>query len=308
MIIKTGIHLEEQGVGFKKSFKKELGNGKDTLFWLDVWYEDIPFKDRFKRLFRLESDPNASVHKRLGWDGISNLGSWEWVNHPRGRTGSEFDELRQIIRGMVNNNEKKDRWVWALTSNGNFSTKVLANLVRSKIINSRASGFETMRNNLVPKKVEVFVWRAMNGRLPVLSELDKRGVDLHSVRCPICDNDIETVQHALFKCNISNEVWKRISKWFDLSHGFLDQNNCFKGLSSFQMTEVGFKIWQAVEWTCGYIIWKNRNKKVFKNICWNPPMALNEIQTKSYEWIAKRCKLISIEWNTWLVNPKRLIC
>ncbi|XP_071708731.1 uncharacterized protein [Rutidosis leptorrhynchoides] len=80
IIVKTGVHLEELGFGFTKSFKKEIDNGKDTSFWLDTWFEDTPLKDRFRRLFRLERDPNVSVHNRLGWDGTSNLGSWEWVN------------------------------------------------------------------------------------------------------------------------------------------------------------------------------------------------------------------------------------
>ncbi|XP_071715255.1 uncharacterized protein [Rutidosis leptorrhynchoides] len=170
-----------------------------------------------------------------------------------------------------------------LCSSGKFSSKVLSDLVRSKLITSKVTGRETLRNNLVPRKVGIFIWRALNGRLPVLSELDKRGIDLHSVCCPICDKDIKTVQHALFQCEKSKEVWDKTHKWFDIVSGSLDSNTAFRGNSSFQTTGIGSKIRQAVEWTCGYLIWKNRNKMVFKKLCWNPPMALNEIQVKSFE-------------------------
>ncbi|GJS57295.1 ribonuclease H-like domain-containing protein [Tanacetum coccineum] len=37
-------------------------------------------------------------------------------------------------------------------------------------------------------KVNIFMWRALKGRLPVREELDKRGIDLDSVLCPSCTN------------------------------------------------------------------------------------------------------------------------
>ncbi|XP_071712229.1 uncharacterized protein [Rutidosis leptorrhynchoides] len=204
-------------------------------------------------------------------------------------------------------NEEEDRWLWTLSANGKFSSKVLSDLVRSKLIASRVTGLETLRNNFVPKKVGIFIWQALKGRLPVLSELDKRGIDLHSVLCPICEKEIETVQHALFQCEKSKEVWDKTHKWFDMVCATLDSSKAFRVNSSFQTSNIGLKIWQAIEWTCGYLIWKNRNKVVFKKLCWNPPLALNEIQVKSFEWIAKRCKSKSIEWHSWLTNPKCIV-
>ncbi|XP_071694430.1 uncharacterized protein [Rutidosis leptorrhynchoides] len=165
-----------------------------------------------------------------------------------------------------------------------------------------------MRNSLVPKKVEVFVWRAKRRRLPVLTELDKRGIDLHSVRCPICDNDIETVDHSLIFCKDTLDIWNKVYKWWGFNGVTnLSISEIFCGNSPHQLSTLGAKIWQAVEWSCGYLIWKNRNQKVFCNKSWNPPVALNEIQVKNYNWIAKRCKSKKIEWHTWLHNPLSFI-
>ncbi|XP_071699930.1 uncharacterized protein [Rutidosis leptorrhynchoides] len=205
-VVKTGHNLDKTGVEFTKSFKRKIRNGKSTLFWYDTWISNTPLYLRFKRLFRLEKEPYATVQSRLGWDGTTCNGSWDWVRQPSGRTDAELGNMVQLIQEVVVDIEQEDRWIWSPCSSGSFSTKILSDLVRSKIITSRASGIETLRNNLVPKKVEVFIWRVMNGRLPVLSELDKRGIDLHSIRCPICDNDIETVQHALFQCIKSKKI------------------------------------------------------------------------------------------------------
>ncbi|XP_071736869.1 uncharacterized protein [Rutidosis leptorrhynchoides] len=183
-------------------------------------------------------------------------------------------------------------------------TKAFTNLINSRVLIPSSSSCETLCNKLVPKKLEVFVWRARRKRLPILMELDKRGIDLHSVRCPLCDGDIETVDHSLILCKEAFDVWCKVFDWWgrggipfvNVEDLFLDsgQTNSYTGKS----------IWQAVIWSCSYLIWKNRNQKVFANKSWNTPMTLNEIQIKSFEWVAKRCKSKSIDWHTWLHNPQ----
>ncbi|XP_071709240.1 uncharacterized protein [Rutidosis leptorrhynchoides] len=161
-----------------------------------------------------------------------------------------------------------------------------------------------MRNNLVPKKLEIFIWRACQKRLPVLFEIDKRGVDLHSVRCPLCDDDLETVEHSLIFCKLSLDIWDRVFAWW----GFGNMSNLIlgeilRGKCPLSSSILGTKIWQAVEWVCAYLIWKNRNEKVFRGKSWTAPVALNEIQLKSFDWISNRLKKTKIDWLTWLHNP-----
>lgn len=51
--------------------------------------------------------------------------------------------------------------------NGVFTVKVLSLLADEKILKVDA----TAMNNLIPKKVGVFMWRALKGRIPVRMEL-----------------------------------------------------------------------------------------------------------------------------------------
>ncbi|XP_071728393.1 uncharacterized protein [Rutidosis leptorrhynchoides] len=55
------------------------------------------------------------------------------------------------------------------------------------------------------------------------------------------------------------------------------------------MSSFGSKVWQAVECVCVYLIWKNRNCKVFRGSSWSPSLALNE--SKSFEWVSHRSKV-----------------
>ncbi|XP_071738837.1 uncharacterized protein [Rutidosis leptorrhynchoides] len=169
---------------------------------------------------------------------------------------------------------------------------------------------KTLRNNLLPRKIEICVWRALKKRLPVWIELDKRGIDLHSVRCPICDNDLESVDHTLFNCSFAIDIWNRVFKWWNFSN-FSPSNgpDSLHGKSSHVMSSLGSKIWQAVAWVTLYYLWKNRNLKAFQHKGWCAPVLLNELQVKSFEWISSRIKGKNLEWTNWLTNPHMyLVC
>ncbi|GJW13151.1 RNA-directed DNA polymerase, eukaryota, reverse transcriptase zinc-binding domain protein [Tanacetum coccineum] len=106
---------------------------------------------------------------------------WDWVREPRGR----------VVGYDI------------------FSVKALSDLVEVKCINAGNHNSETTWNNLVPKKVNIFAWRAVRGRLPVRIELDKKGIDLHTILCPNCDEMCETIDHSLVFCNEAMKMHKR---------------------------------------------------------------------------------------------------
>ncbi|XP_071738647.1 uncharacterized protein [Rutidosis leptorrhynchoides] len=143
-------------------------------------------------------------------------------------------------------------------------------------------------------------------RLPVRVELDKCGIDLDSIRCPICDNDAESVEHMILSCPKVMDVWVRIFRWYNLGNVntlYSGLNDMFKGKVVPSDPNSPSKIWQAIEWVTGYLIWRYRNLKVFENKDWNAPTMVIEIQAKSFLWISSRTKKVKIEWNQWLLNP-----
>ncbi|XP_071727011.1 uncharacterized protein [Rutidosis leptorrhynchoides] len=226
------------------------------------------------------------------------------LRSPSGRVGDELLELNSVISWVLIDSDKDDTWTWQFGHNGVFSTKTLASIIDSKLLSIGPNSFESLRNKLVPKKVEIFIWRLRKRRLPILPELDKRGIDLHSVLCPLCNDETESLDHVFFLCKHVYDIWVKFYNWWGFgSVTNLSTSEAFLGNSTHISTDIEKKIWQAVEWVCAYLIWKNRNQRVFKNKSWNPPVALNEIQVKSYQLIAKRIKKKNIEWHLWLTNP-----
>ncbi|XP_071688580.1 uncharacterized protein [Rutidosis leptorrhynchoides] len=239
------IEIDNAGVEFSRSFERKIGNGHNTKLWEDVWLLDKPLKEVFKRLVRLESNPQVLVANRIHSFGGSVVFSWSWSRSITGRTKDELDRLKAILSSVTLNPEKEDYFSWKLSNFGSFSTKRLTKHIMEKVYPSSTTCVASMKNNLVPKKVEIFVWRAKRERLPMLSELDKRGIDLHSVLCPLCDSNIETVGYSLLSCSHAWVVWEKVRDWWGFDSANLSFDDLFRGLVPSSCSDWGHLLWQA---------------------------------------------------------------
>ncbi|XP_071741097.1 uncharacterized protein [Rutidosis leptorrhynchoides] len=214
-----------------------------------------------------------------------------WSREPFGRTSGELNNLRQLLSTVSVNSREKDSWRWSLSSNGQLTLKKLAAILDEQMLRPFTSQQCTLRNSLVPKKkIEIFTWRALKKRLPVRIELDKR--------------ELESVDHALFQCKLARDIWDRVFNWWGLGNV---SNISFSELLNDNVNHSsslhGKKLWQALKWSCAYLIWSNRNNLVFKGKTWNAPVALNEIQIRSFDWISNRARGRKLDWCTWISNP-----
>ncbi|XP_071703971.1 uncharacterized protein [Rutidosis leptorrhynchoides] len=180
----------------------------------------------------------------------------------------------------------------------------MAKIIDDKLILRETTNSATIRNNLVPQKIGIFVWRLLRKRIAVKEELDRRGIDLDSLLCPICNDAVESVDHAIISCKYAQEVWIGILKWWNLPlQSGITIDEMIKGSNSIVSAPRFKKIWQAVVWTTCYLLWKNRNLKVFQNDVWATSKIVNEVQVKSFEWIKNRSRKLSSSWHQWISSP-----
>ncbi|XP_071728725.1 uncharacterized protein [Rutidosis leptorrhynchoides] len=173
----------------------------------------------------------------------------------KGKLWHKAEALKQDQKAKKKYYDQEDEWKWQLATNGRFTVNGLFKLLEDQEASTISGVTETLRNNLIPKKLEIFIWRSILKRLPVKTELDKRGIDLHTVRCPLCDDDMETVEHSLIFCKDTSELWNQIFKWWNLGHfNNLSINELFHGNIPVSTSSFGKKIWQTVEWVCAYYI------------------------------------------------------
>ncbi|XP_071713623.1 uncharacterized protein [Rutidosis leptorrhynchoides] len=150
------------------------------------------------------------------------------------------NDLCELIKSFTFEEGEKDKWIWNLHPCEKYLTNALTKI----------------------------------GRIPVRVELDKRGIDLDSVRCTVCDNDLETVEHILLKCSFAKDTWNRVFRWWGIDRPLY---SCLEEMFIGDIGGSKSMLWQAVEWVSGYLIWKNRNLTLFQRKKGNGPMMLNEV-------------------------------
>ncbi|XP_071708429.1 uncharacterized protein [Rutidosis leptorrhynchoides] len=302
-IIQAGKRIDTMGVDFTGSFYKLIGEGAGTSFWHEDWTGHGSLKNQFGRLYALEVNKEATVMDQLQFvDGNRNF-SWVWSRYPRGRSMGELNALISLLSSLQPSGKSLDEWLWKGSNDGRFTTKILATLVDQQKLTSHPSVTETIVNKAIPQKVNIFIWRSLLQRIPVRVELDKRGMDLDSVLCPLCNAETESVSHALLHCDEVYKVWKGIDSWWNMDIDTSSVNAALSTIPSSINYAMGKTIWQATMWVVTYSIWNARNKKVFSNASWNHANILNEVQLKSFQWISKRLKKSNLEWSQWLINP-----
>ncbi|GJU56583.1 RNA-directed DNA polymerase, eukaryota, reverse transcriptase zinc-binding domain protein [Tanacetum coccineum] len=161
-------------------------------------------------------------------------------------------------------------WDKSLREDGEFKVKDLSRTVDAKFLHTVSGARETRWNKLVPKRVNMFVLRALKGILPVRDVLERRGIDLDSVLCPSCNIRVETCAYCLTTCDLAMSFWDKIFNWWNVGDvNVFSINEFFSSNGSVNVPTSLARVWKAVIWSTGYFIWKERNVPEFCIFKWS---------------------------------------
>ncbi|PWA92456.1 RNA-directed DNA polymerase, eukaryota, Reverse transcriptase zinc-binding domain protein [Artemisia annua] len=187
-------HMNDMLIIPWETLVRKVGNGSSIKFWVDEWVDNQPLKDRFNRLFYLESNKNCMINER--W--VDGSWRWEWRRQIRGGRGQEqLQQLLDLLQNMHLSNDM-DKFSWSLDPSDDF----LLSSTRAHIDdNTLSSGILATRwSNYIPRKVNIFIWRLVLDKLPTRHNLSIRGLELESLICPICHRSVETTSHRFIGC------------------------------------------------------------------------------------------------------------
>ncbi|GJW03090.1 RNA-directed DNA polymerase, eukaryota [Tanacetum coccineum] len=103
-IVKEVNSLVVKGIDLRNSICFKLGNGEKARFWEDRWFDGVPLKTRFPRLYALELCKDITVASKFLW-GIGGLGI---------SSSGEFSvsSVRRLIDDKILPDDvQKTRWV-----------------------------------------------------------------------------------------------------------------------------------------------------------------------------------------------------
>ncbi|KAJ9567283.1 hypothetical protein OSB04_003249 [Centaurea solstitialis] len=306
-VINMGRVIDGTGCNFSRSFGKIVGNGGSTKFWEDRWVGGEVLKERFPRLYNLETCKGALVADRGSVVGSEWVWKWNWRRLPFGREVSELEEMIKWIENFKPVVDCDDKLIWLLEPQGGFSVKALRTILgekRSRLSAGSGRGQPTSWVKSIPSKINVFFWKAKLERLPCRVLLDKYGFDLDSILCPRCNQEVESVHHALFTCEKVKNLWLLVGRWWNLDVSpiaSLDDLLFLARRCGFSSKAV--VLWEATVRCFAYMVWSDRNKRIFNNMNGELCDNLVTFQRLIFEWLSQRNKEFHRDWRLWLLDP-----
>jgi hypothetical protein len=182
-----------------------IGNGDSISVWLDRW---LPRPTSYKVFSpRKILDQNARVSEFID----QNTRMWK-----AGLISEIFleDEAALICSIPLSPLPVEDRIIWQGTKNGIFSVRSAYFLELENLAN-RTGGvskpdegktWKEIWNLKVPNVVKLFLWKALHNLLPTRTNLARKGI-ITEAACPICGRMDESVEHILWSCSSSMDVW-----------------------------------------------------------------------------------------------------
>ncbi|GJU32050.1 RNA-directed DNA polymerase, eukaryota [Tanacetum coccineum] len=122
------------------------------------------------------------------------------------------------VHGTVELSEHNDSWQRSLDVPKGLCVASARSLIDSCTLDDRSSA--TRWNNMIPIKVNVFLWRLSLNKLPSRMNLDRKGIEVDSLLCHICHEIVETANHTFFNYEMAQDLWALLDRWWELDIPF----------------------------------------------------------------------------------------
>jgi hypothetical protein len=123
----------------------------------------------------------------------------------------------------------------------------------------------------------------------------KRGLP-HNEKCVFCNLTEEDTQHLFIGCVVVNIIWNSVLKWagFDQVVQISSQNlRTWWKQALKNMQNAGKKKLNSIIMLVSWLIWRERNNRVFKNSYKPIPQLIDQIQSEARMWsIASKGRFI----------------
>ncbi|GKD13710.1 RNA-directed DNA polymerase, eukaryota [Tanacetum coccineum] len=214
-----------------------------------------------------------------------------------------LEELTSTLE-TVSLSNSCDRWICDLTSDGVFRVKEVRNCIDDIFLPSQV--IETRWVRFVPIKVNIFIWRARQDCLPTRVNLVRRGINVDSCVCPICSSGEDEINHILFRCDLAQQVLRRICRWWELDPS--DWNTFqewYAWFSSIRFSSKSKSLLEGTFFVAWWHIWRIRNRIIFEGVLPRRSEVFDNIIFCAFNWCNNRCRKV-FSWEDWLKNPHHI--
>jgi hypothetical protein len=197
---------------------------------------------------------------------LINTTSKEWNVGVIEQVFSHADS-RRILDTPLIDQVTEDKLIWKAERNGFYSVKSAYRLCVDVLTDSshlRKGGYwQGIWRLKVPPKVRNLIWRICRDVVPTRRRLQDKGVQC-PLSCVVCNGSEEDLDHILFNCPFSVQVWQRMGLWNPIQQTYLTSvtvPDCIFALIQ-QFDVANSQHFTATLWS----LWKHRNLKLWQDV------------------------------------------
>eukprot|EP00253_Pinus_taeda_P003415 PITA_03415 len=249
-----------------------------------------------------------------------------WKDNPESdhRTWREVQEIipdspAEVQRFLANELQKRrilketeqDKLRWGYEEKGTYTTKE-AYLITLKDQLTKDKLWEKIWSPPIWPKISTFLWLLSHNRVLTWDNLRKRKFEGPSI-CLNCKKEEETVVHLMQLCPFSRKIWEKVTFRCQKEGRELgDLNNTLhKWPQQPYQSNILNSLWQILPGIVMWNLWKERNRRIFKNQSMDEQQVWKIINQNVQETLSIKCwsqedfpssdKEQAI-WHNWQIN------
>jgi hypothetical protein len=139
---------------------------------------------------------------------VEVLTEWRWVRDVHGaaivQVILEILNLCNLLSGVTLQPNSLDKHIWRLSSSGLYSAKsAYLGLFQGSIA---FNPWKRIWKTWAPNKCQFFLWLVTHNRCWKADRLERCHLP-HPDKCPLCDQENETIHHLLVSCVFARQFW-----------------------------------------------------------------------------------------------------
>ncbi|XP_024634718.1 uncharacterized protein [Medicago truncatula] len=199
-----------------------------------------------------------------------------------------------------------DRWVWLPDPLVGYSVRGSYHMLTSSDVPLRDPASSLIWHSQVPLKVSLFAWRLLRDRLPTKANLVQRRVlDSEASLCVSDCGMSETAQHLFLSCDAFSSLWPLVRNWLGIlgvdTNVLLDHFLQFVNLTGGGKAVRDFL--QLIWLLCVWVLWNERNNRLFNNIVTSIPKLLDKVKYMSLAWLKVNKIVFRFGSDMWCLSP-----
>ncbi|GJR97512.1 RNA-directed DNA polymerase, eukaryota [Tanacetum coccineum] len=149
----------------------------------------------------------------------------------------------------------------------------------------------------VPIKVNIIAWKVKSNALPTRFNISRRGMDIDSIVCPICNAGVESTNHIFFQCVVVRQIMRKISSWWNIDYSDVNSYEEWQvWLVSIRIQSKLKGVLEGVYYGLWWYMWNFRNKLLFDKKIPEKALIFDNLVSSSFYWCKFRCEA-SFKWD-----------